>query len=32
MHILATNLVNVTEFPEEDQQFLVKLDPFTRAR
>ena len=25
-------LVNVAEFPEEDQKFLMKLNAFTRAR
>jgi len=32
MYILVTNLVNVTKFPEEDEQLLVKLDTFTRSR
>jgi len=30
--VRPTNLVNVAEFPEEDEQFLVKLDTFTWAR
>jgi len=28
----STRLVDVAEFPEENEQFLMKLDAFTRPR